>query len=123
MKDNLITRLKRTLSEEEEIYTATIKKIEDLQTLEAGTRANIEFLLSKISKEEERIQITDHAVIRYIERIEKRDMEALRKSIVTDVLLQQVKTLGDGTYPVCTDYARYRAVVSGGCIVTILPPE
>jgi len=65
------------------------------------------------------IPVTDHAIVRYFERIEGRDIGKIKKEINNPELLEWYDKLGDGgKYPVNNEY---RAVISGGKVVTILP--
>lgn len=63
------------------------------------------------------IPVTDHALVRYFERIEGRDIEKIKRQINNPDLLKWVATLGDGDYPVQNEYY---ARVHKGVVVTIL---
>lgn len=64
--------------------------------------------------------ITDHAVLRYLERVKGIDIQAIREEIlVDDRMVEAIKILGDGLFPV--DYGRLR--IRDKMIVTILDNE
>lgn len=65
------------------------------------------------------IPVTDHAIVRYFERVEGRDIDKIKTEINNPELIRWYKTIGDGgKYPVNN---KYRAVINGGVVVTIVP--
>ncbi len=66
------------------------------------------------------ITVTDHALIRYLERVGDYDIEEIRQQMVTPVLEQMVKLVGDtGRYPVGD--GRNMFVLLNGRIVSVVP--
>jgi len=63
------------------------------------------------------IAVSDHAVLRYLERKEGFDTKALIASILTDSFVSKVRKLGDGKYPIRDGMT---AVVQQGIVVTII---
>ena len=61
------------------------------------------------------LTVSDHALVRYMERISGLSLDNLRTEILTEVNSFYI-SLGDGQYPVNT---RFKAVVKSGNIVTI----
>lgn len=61
------------------------------------------------------LDVSDHAIVRYIERVNGCDTERLKNEIITKIK-PLVDKLGDGAYPVGDGFS---AVVSKGIIVTI----
>lgn len=61
--------------------------------------------------------VTDHAVLRYLERCHGLDVEALRERLAPEYLALAVNCLGSGIYP----GPRCRLVVSGRVVKTVLP--
>ena len=72
-----------------------------------------------IKKNDKEIILTDHAIIRYFERVLNLDVDKVRKEILNKNLITQYKVLGDKTYD-CGDYL---SVISNGHVVTILNKE
>lgn len=64
------------------------------------------------------LDVSDHAIVRYLDRVEGIDMEALKRLIITPKLLELYQALGDGELPNGNGPAR--CVVHNGVIVTIL---
>ncbi len=62
------------------------------------------------------IQVSDHALVRYIEKMMGFDVEAIRKKIATPALMNQIRHLGyNGTFLT----GECRVVMVDGTIVTI----
>jgi len=64
-------------------------------------------------------KITEHALIRYMERVKGIDVEAMRKEVTDNKIVEQIDVLGSGTFP-CGDY---KIVVRDSIIVTVLCNE
>lgn len=60
--------------------------------------------------------ISEHALLRYIQRIEGRDMTTVIAKILTPETINRIKILGDGEYPV----EDFKVVVKNNVIVTII---
>lgn len=60
--------------------------------------------------------VTEHALLRYCERVLKIDMDAIKATILSETTLKQSQTLGNGKYPVVDGH---RAVIKDSCVVTI----
>ncbi len=66
------------------------------------------------------IIVTDHALIRYLERVGDYDIEEIRQQMVTPVLEQMVKLVGDtGKYPVGDSKNMF--VLQNGRVVSVVP--
>lgn len=64
--------------------------------------------------------VSDHALVRYIERKYNLDLELMKAEVMPldRNLLNSIKALGDGKYPVGDSH---RIVVKGNTITTVLP--
>mgnify|MGYP000288406981 CR=1 FL=1 len=60
--------------------------------------------------------VTDHAVIRYLERIEGMNIEKIRSDIRSKIK-DMVKVCGDGRYPLGD---RFQAVVENRMVITVI---
>lgn len=67
-----------------------------------------------------RPRVSDHAIVRYLERVKGMDIKALKKEILSDGLATKVRQLGDGYYPV---KGKYKIRVKDGVVVTVLKPQ
>ena len=66
------------------------------------------------------IKVTDHALIRYLERVGDYDIEEIRRQMVTPELEQTVKLVGNtGKFPVGDGRNMY--VLLSGRVVSIVP--
>ena len=65
--------------------------------------------------------VTDHAIIRYLERVMGVDIERLRRLVLPAVTERSAKTLGDGVYP--TPARKHRVVIKKGVVKTVLSPQ
>ena len=73
--------------------------------------------LNKIiqNTKEKKIIITEHAIVRYFERVQGYDIEEIKQLICTEELQKNIKTLGDGKYPV----NKFNVVVKNNTIITV----
>lgn len=102
-----VSRLKREYAELGAKITSNQNRI---KTLEA------EILKRKQTKP---LTITDHAILRYLERVEGIDVEVVKKALVGQQVLDQVSALGgDGVYPSEDGTCQIR--VSNSVVVTVL---
>lgn len=71
----------------------------------AVRRLDVRTKLDKINAELKRAEqgpptISEHAILRYLERKYELDIEEVKKEMVTDKTLALVSQLGDGKYPI-----------------------
>jgi hypothetical protein len=67
-------------------------------------------------KGESEIVVSNHALLRFAERVLKIDFEEIKKSILSDQVLRLYKELGNGKYPNGT----YHVVIENNCVKTIM---
>ncbi len=60
--------------------------------------------------------VSEHALLRYLERIMGINLEDIKHEILNDKVASSIKMLGNGTYPV----EEYKIVVKDGVVVTVL---
>lgn len=65
-----------------------------------------------------RIKVSDHAMVRFLERVYKMNIEKLQSEILSEQVLKYYEQLGDGTYPIGN--TAIRVVIKDGVVVTIL---
>lgn len=84
-------------------------------TLKRKTIKELEDHVSKLGNSGE-IRVSEHAIIRYLERVGGMDIEAIERQILSEDVLNSIKTFGgNGTYP----SGEYKAIVKDYVIVTI----
>lgn len=64
------------------------------------------------------IRISDHAILRYMERHYKMDLNKVEDEIITKQVEEMYSKLGDGTYP--TGNGSTRVVIKNGTVVTVI---
>jgi hypothetical protein len=65
-----------------------------------------------------RVPITDHAIVRYLERGLNIDIDELKHSILSNAACQVIMRTGDGRYPLDRDLV---GIVKDGTLITIHP--
>lgn len=86
-------------------------------------QTELDSLKSKLSNEITALQnknrtpiISEHALLRYIERVKGIDLEVLKGEILTDQLLASIKNMGNGKFPTGNEC---KAVVKNNTVITI----
>ena len=67
-----------------------------------------------------KIDISDHAIIRYLQRVYKLDIDGIKRQIMPLEKENTIKRVGDGAYTVKDDVGKYKLIVKGRVVVTIL---
>ena len=65
------------------------------------------------------IRVTDHAVVRYLERVEGVDIEAVRRKILTDEVVEFVRHYGSGRFRPANGFD----VVARDCVIVTIAPD
>ncbi len=124
MKVEISDNLKslQTLIKKNEVEKESLKiKIKDIQKDIQGKDNNIKELNERIEKlKNKEIILSEHAILRYLERVVGINMEDVKKKIVTETLKEQYSVLGDGKYPIENEFF---VRVKDNVIVTVLPIE
>lgn len=87
---------------------------ERLSVAERNLR-NTEEELKKL-KTGNKIIVSEHAVLRYLERTMELDLKAVENEILSEEVVSQYKTLGNGKYPVSNGC---KAVIKDNVVLTI----
>ncbi len=82
-------------------------ELEVEQTKQEDIRGKIKILRTRIQEIDDRLNaprleltLTEHAILRYLERKQMLNVNAITEEILTPTLKNQVDTLGDGKYPI-----------------------
>lgn len=67
----------------------------------------------------DRVLVTEHAMLRYLERVKGIDLEVLRREILPEALETAVKQFKNGIFPLQT----HKVVVKDHVVVTIYDPH
>ena len=100
---NKLKQLETLLNKTQNEYDVLNTKIANDQRVLASKKKAIENIKSQIQaiSTNKEITISEHALLRYLERVSKVDTEAVKKDIITPELIKMVETLGgNGKYPV-----------------------
>lgn len=71
-------------------------------------------------KEGNKIIVSEHAMLRYIERVLGIDLKEIEKCILTDEVKEQYKIVGNGRFPINDEF---RALIRDNVVVTITGVE
>lgn len=85
------TELDQAYTEQKEITA----KINSLRTDVAKIEGNIQ----KVMERSKDIIVSEHAIIRYLERVRGFDMEDVRREMIMPSIEPQIKTFRSGTFP------------------------
>ncbi len=86
---------------------------------EEPKKANINFKQKKNKRIKYSLSLTDHAIIRFMERVLKIDFDFVLDAIVSEEIGALAKVYGDGAYPCIYNGESFKAIVKQGKIVTI----
>lgn len=116
-------QLRSQLARERADIASIEGKIASLGADLKAKRASVAKLEGELSKLDPNAapRVSDHAVLRYLERVEGVDVGAVRRAILHPNVLDMVATLGgDGSYPHPDGYVLKMA---GGVVVTVTVPS
>jgi hypothetical protein len=80
--------------------------------------SKVKDLIESLTINEELI-VSEHAVLRYLERVQGQKIEDIQSEILTDTFKKLAKTLGDGKIPL-DKHPGFSAIIKNGIIVTII---
>jgi chromosome segregation ATPase len=103
-EENYVQELRRSLS-------AIHNKINDKN----DTITIIKNELNKL-QDVSNIDVSEHAIIRYLERIKNLNIEEIKREIITSNIKNQYEILGDGIYP----NNDFNVVIKNSNVITIL---
>lgn len=100
---------------------------QNLQEQKSVLQSKIDKVTNRIKKYEEEIEqltqqsssliVSEHALLRYLERVYKLDLQKIEKEILPKDLEVKIKSLGNGTYS-CGD--SYSIKVKNNVVVSVL---
>jgi chromosome segregation ATPase len=98
----LLKALQTKLSQLKSKYEIVKSEIESKQKEAGNIKKEMTDLKSRIDGFNENKQpiVSEHAILRYLERVKGLDIKAIEKEILTDDILKLIETLGpNGVYP------------------------
>lgn len=116
------SKLARAEAAVETIKAEMSKRLEDVVAAVQRHRSGLGEVESEIRRREARDaivpSISDHALLRYIERVHGVDVEALKADLLTETLVTAIKAGASGLK---TEHGTF--VIKGASVVTFLAPE
>lgn len=119
-------KLKRLNTEHKRLDTELTKLTDQLQEIESR-RAELRERLDQIQVELKQLRtkgvvVSEHAMLRFMERVEKRDLNEITTKILTPRMRNLIATLGDGQYPLAGKPGQPAAkiVVKNNVVVTVV---
>ena len=118
VKDNQI--LKQLHSRKAKLEVDLIenqRQVDEALSRHGKTKSQLNTVRKEISAlQEKEITVTEHAMLKYLERMYGVDLEDLKKIILTESLKNAIIAYGDGKYPIDLG----KVVVVGNSIVTVI---
>lgn len=110
-----LTKLEAEIASERELI-ASLQRALSVKEHEASCiEQSINDYLESL-KEDETYVVSEHALVRYFERVKGYDLEQINKEILTEPVKALIKKLGNGVYPV----NGFKIKVQNGCVVTVI---
>ncbi len=78
---------------------------------------NVKHEIAKLKKRSQELIVSEHAILRYMERVLKLDIAAFANSILTDEVRKEHKLIGNGTYSV--NNSEYQLVIRNNVVVSV----
>lgn len=75
----------------------------------------------EVENASQELVVSEHALLRYFERILGYDLEALSRALTPPETVARIRQLGSGTYPVRVDGHLVRIRVQDRVVTTVLP--
>ena len=107
----------RRASEEAKDLKSNVKLWQQMYSLKISEIQELTEKLKDMNKGD--IKITEHAMLRYVERVLGIDIEQIEKSILEELNLETIEKLGNGTYPV----RNFNVVIKENFIITVIKNE
>ncbi len=73
--------------------------------------------IKKLNKKSKDIIVSEHAILRYLERVKKIDLDLLCGEILTKEVIENYLQLGDGKYPINDEY---KVVIKDNVVLTVI---
>lgn len=108
-----VEKLRQDLKENNREKSNLDRRIKEIKKESADIGKQIHQLKNKD------VVVSEHAYLRYLERVKGVDMEEVRQAILPDSVKNTVGQLGDGTYPL----NGFKIKVKGRTIVTVLTTD
>jgi len=101
-----------------EIDQVTRSRDDINQRLDALTnqKSKIEQEIKQLSESSKEVIISEHALLRYLERVKNVDLDSIKKEILTESFVASIRTFKNGKFPIAHGV---KAIVKNSVVVTI----
>lgn len=106
-------RIESDMVQLRESSKAAQRAFSDAQSQLASVNAQIESMRSA-SKE---IVVSEHAILRYLERVKGLDLDSIRKEIISEETSIMAKAMGNGSYPI---HNGFKVVIKDMTVVSVV---
>jgi hypothetical protein len=79
--------------------------------------------IDKLVEANKGVVITEHAILRFIERVLGTDIESIKAMMMPEKTEEQIQLLRSGTFPVITRDQTWKLKAKKGSVVTVLTEE
>lgn len=105
------------LIEESDRLQAELMEIKTEKQSIVDRLKHVESKIEELKNSHMELVVSDHAIVRYLERVENLDIEAIKKKIVTEKVNELINKLGNGVFPVNDTF---KITVNKKVITTVL---
>ncbi len=95
------------------------KEIEEKISREQNTITRLQAEIERLKRGSAKVVISEHAILRYIERVMKVNLEEIKKKILPEEVEEKIRVVGNGKFPADT----HRVKIQNGVVITILTDE
>jgi chromosome segregation ATPase len=115
-KPPTLKQLQTQLRQLKEDCEQLVNESKTLNTKIKTKRDEIATVEARIVMANLKITVSEHAVLRYLERVQGIDISSIKETILNDQIKEQIQTLGNGVYP----NNGFRVRVKNNVIVTVI---
>ena len=118
MKKQTLKEVQTLLTKAKSELNMLKKDRDDCQRLVAKKEKEVVELTTTLEKAKARPVVSEHAIVRYFERILEFDIEQIKNQIMDDDLAIKITQLGNGQFPL-SGVSHGTAIVKDNVVVTI----
>jgi chromosome segregation ATPase len=117
-RDSLSTELNTTKQQVGDALEV-LNRLRDTMHQQQSQLSRLDNEIANFKKKQEKPIVTEHAILRYLERVVGLDIEAHKNVILPPETEAQIRHLGNGVYPVKGPKS-FKIKVQNGAVVTVM---